>query len=251
VTILVLVAETRLHSTVKVSHQKSVRRQDLVPTNDNIQQMVDAHNDHRAQVAYGKFRVKDGNLPTASNMMELVWNNNIAANAQAWADQAGAMNHSPASNRSIPGFATLGENLYNNSQVPHSPTMLNSWGMAVDAWFQESSAFGIADIQAYDNTNAPDFSQLIWAETTSFGCGLSTFADPNGVATNLIVCQYGPSGNNPGEPVYLPGDTATSCPISASVLNPGLCAAQVGSRKRHVERDGLSKEEIEIFDTLF
>ena len=47
--------------------------------------IVKVHNELRQKVASGQ--ETHGNQPGASNMMKLVWNDEIAATAQRWADQ--------------------------------------------------------------------------------------------------------------------------------------------------------------------
>ena len=47
--------------------------------------IVRVHNELRQKVASGQ--ETHGNQPGASNMMKLVWNDEIAASAQRWADQ--------------------------------------------------------------------------------------------------------------------------------------------------------------------
>ena len=50
--------------------------------------IVKVHNELRQKVASGQ--ETHGNQPGASNMMKLVWNDEIAASAQRWADQCKA-----------------------------------------------------------------------------------------------------------------------------------------------------------------
>lgn len=53
-----------------------------------IQQILKLHNDFRAKIAIGmEHRGCPGPQPSAANMQELIWDHNMAAVAQKWADQ--------------------------------------------------------------------------------------------------------------------------------------------------------------------
>ncbi|GLH09264.1 Venom allergen 5, partial [Gryllus bimaculatus] len=53
--------------------------------------------------------------------------------------------------------------------------------------------------------------QLVWAKTTLVGCALAERGSAPGIEFTLI-CNFGPSGNVAGEPVYQEGDAASACP---------------------------------------
>lgn len=43
---------------------------------------------------------------------------------------------------------------------------------------------------------------MVWANTVKIGCGLMKYTNLNGEDNQLLVCNYGPSGNWDGEPIY-------------------------------------------------
>lgn len=48
------------------------------------------------------------------------------------------------------------------------------------------------------------YTQMVWAETHSVGCGRTQFSAYKYTGVS-IVCDYGPAGNIIGEPVYTSG----------------------------------------------
>ncbi|GFX04268.1 hypothetical protein TNCV_3974171 [Trichonephila clavipes] len=52
---------------------------------DEIDHILKLHNKYRSQVAMGQ-ETRAGGLPTASDMLQMVWDNELAAVAQKWAD---------------------------------------------------------------------------------------------------------------------------------------------------------------------
>ncbi|CAG9559789.1 unnamed protein product [Danaus chrysippus] len=71
------------------------------------------------------------------------------------------------------------------------------------------------------------FTQLIWAETEEVGCGRAKFMIHNKrpILIERLVCNFAPTGNVQGKPIYIIGYPATQCKNS---MNPdksftGLC----------------------------
>lgn len=46
------------------------------------------------------------------------------------------------------------------------------------------------------------YTQIVWADTTKIGCGKIRYTDSNGSIRLYLICNYGPSGNYDGEPIY-------------------------------------------------
>ena len=140
--------------------------------------------------------LKQHNLYRCMHGLELfTWDEDVAANAQAWADN-GLYAHSSNGERVVAGVQ-LGENL--------------AWGFpsrtGVDstrAWYDEiafTSPYGTAD--AFDdstdlNEAIGHYTQVVWASSTSLGCGKGRAA-VNGNDGDYWVCQYGPAGNFAGQ----------------------------------------------------
>ena len=128
----------------------------------DIQALLNTHNAYRAKHC----------VPNLS------WSPQLAAQAQAWADQCPStgFKHSGGWNKQPP----YGENL--------------AWGTSrgaknsVDAWYGEISSYNFNAPQ-YSNA-VGHFTQVIWRGSTQLGCGMSVC---NG--QNYWVCQYSPPGN--------------------------------------------------------
>ena len=77
-----------------------------------------------------------------------------------------------------------------------------------------------------------DFAQLIWAETTRIGCGISDcvadnnkgFLQINFPRTVMFVCNYYQGGNLGDAPIYKPGTPCSECQNGCSKAYPFLCA---------------------------
>lgn len=113
----------------------------------------------------------------------MVWSDAIAANAQSWATETGGdMRHSSSNSREgIDGHWMLGENLAKG---------ITDAG-AVDMFYDEikSTPGGNGKVTAFSGSTG-HYTQVVWKDSTSLGCAV------NG---DLLVCQYGPSGNVQGQ----------------------------------------------------
>jgi hypothetical protein len=184
--------------------------------------IVNTHNDYRQQISTGKFAFNP-KLPIANNMIQMYWNEELAAKAQEWADNCKLVN-SNFKSRATPKFA-VGENIY-FFETSNNPTV-RSWKMVIDAWFKQGSFFnkGVKNYQ-HGGINTEAFTQAAWAKSYWIGCGYSKFKSQKGF-THLYVCHYGPIGNNPGHSIYQASDKAIcKCKNGLSCGNkkyPNLC----------------------------
>jgi hypothetical protein len=117
----------------------------------------------------------------------LRWSDQLAANAQQWADhlaETGAFEHSGP-----------GQNLAMAAAGSESLTQL------VDLWGSEQADFTdgyFPDISTTGNwIDVGHYSQMVWKATTQVGCG---FAESNG--RDILVCDYNPPGNVMGRRAY-------------------------------------------------
>lgn len=138
-----------------------------------------AHNDARAAVGVGP----------------LHWSAALAASAQAWADNgtdtvapAGFLDNNP--NRSVGFSYAVGENI-----AASSGTLTGA--SAVAQWVAEGANYNYAANTCSSGTCA-HYTQVVWAATTEFGCGISN--RPSLTFSHTIVCDYGPAGNTGGKP---------------------------------------------------
>lgn len=191
--------------------------------------LLNSHNTYRAKVANGKESSSaGGSLPSAADMDLLAWNDELAQLAQSWADQLVAdcngISHNP--NRETKSFSTVGENIYWDASTSKPSSISNTLIKASNAWYSEVSSFdpnGISDYSFSSQTG--HFTQLIWATTTSVGCGYAVYSDNNFPYNEIVVCDYGPAGNYISDPIYIKGTACSQCPNSlpCSTAYPGLC----------------------------
>ncbi|CAG4914802.1 unnamed protein product [Colias eurytheme] len=189
------------------------------------QAIVDAHNRLRQSVALGQV----SSQPPAANMMEMVWDDELAATAQRWADQCTPA-HDRAAQRDVGRFP-VGQNLAATwtTRPPSGPSDSQPDFMKqINAWFDEVRIYGFKPINGGHGTG--HYSQLVWGETSHVGCGYTFYYDPVRGYTKLYVCNYGPGGNVLGSNPYEKGrPSCTQYGLSESRKYSGLCSASYTS----------------------
>ncbi|KAJ1530155.1 hypothetical protein ONE63_005086 [Megalurothrips usitatus] len=199
-------------------------------SNSDKDLIVRLHNEYRNKVALGQEkRGKNHPQPSASNMRKIVWDNELATFAQRWADQC-TFEHDTC--HTTADGTVSGQNLLSGGLAPNQKKP--DWANAIKIWYDEVAARdGSLNTKPFkvDNTfmDVGHFTQLAWANTYAVGCGYSTYRAGSGSApdTQLVVCDYKPSGNFEGDVVYEGGAPASKCPAGTSKdkTYPGLCAA--------------------------
>lgn len=134
---------------------------DRVPASSAAAAFLDAHNEYRKRHC----------------APPLEWSEELAKVAQKWAnalrDQGCAFEHSRT---------RYGENLAAGTSGALDPgTTTEMWYREVDIYDFKKPGFSMA---------TGHFTQLVWAGTTSLGCGMSTCK-----GLDIIVCNYDPPGN--------------------------------------------------------
>jgi len=68
---------------------------------------------------------------------------------------------------------------------------------------------------------------MVWQDTTDVGCGWTQFKYRGfpSYFENFLVCNYGPSGNIWGQPVYDVANKTCNCPCIGCDPETGLCPA--------------------------
>ncbi len=142
---------------------------------DFNQRLLAAHNAQRA----------------AAGVPPMVWNDQLATDARAWANKlaaAGRFEHSPDE----PGQAPQGENLWAGTPRAFSPeTMVGLWAAEKHDFrpgvFPNNSRSG-------DVENVGHYTQMIWRSSRQVGCATSV-----GAREEVLVCRYSDAGNIYGE----------------------------------------------------
>ncbi|KAF2352825.1 CAP domain [Trinorchestia longiramus] len=187
--------------------------------------IVASHNRYRARVAQGQeVRGTPGPQPQAADMLEMIWDEELALIAQRHTDQC-VFEHECADCRQVERFG-VGQNLY--MAFESSADLTTSWDSAIDAWYDEVGLMPNSEVSSYKfNPSTGHYTQLVWGSTSLVGCGFTMFEE-GGWYKKLYTCNYGPAGNIMFTAMYLTGPPCSSCPqgTSCSVAHPGLCATR-------------------------
>ncbi|XP_060075831.1 peptidase inhibitor 16-like [Ylistrum balloti] len=152
------------------------------------EKFVAAHNEarHRAR-------------PTPKNEPDMVWNDDLAALAQSYADRC-IWGHNAARSKGNTGFSYVGENLFvTTAQGGVEPSA------AVEAWEGEVKDYHYKTLKCNPGKMCGHYTQVVWHSSTHVGCGVkkcSTLQNSPMTDATLIVCNYGPGGNYRGEAPY-------------------------------------------------
>lgn len=154
-------------------------------TGNDINQILALHNGARAR----------------HHVPNLFWDAGLAADAQAQA------NSCDFRKQNTPG---IGENLaywgVTNGLVPQQ-----SVAELVNGWYAESASydyFGLSTVNFHPGgpDNVSNFTQMVWGDTATIGCGVSACYGRSLVGMNeLLVCRYDIKGNPDLGDAYPPG----------------------------------------------
>merc|ERR1712130_167465 len=222
---------------LREGEQKQVKHQQLLESFNLSLKVVDHHNRLRSRVASGLTR-----HPPAANMRQLEWDSELARVAQRLADQCNFA-HDCSDCRRVGRF-TVGQNLY-QSFTTRADEKAN-WIGAIESWFNEIELLPSSSISSYSfSPSTGHFTQLAWASTDKIGCGVTQY--PNGrFMARLYVCNYGPSGNLIGSPIYSAGRQCSACPpgFSCSSAFPGLCSPSSMAGKPMESENEISNQPL-------
>ncbi|WP_158839002.1 CAP domain-containing protein [Streptomyces sp. NRRL S-1022] len=156
----------------------------------------------------------------------LVWSNQLAADAQAWAN-LGTGQHSDPKQGQRP--ADQNENLYQAWGTPTPPRdsiardAAASWASERQYYDADPNkkidlAHAVNDQDPAKRTNVyrwGHYTQMVWSSTREVGCGIKQGAPkPNGW---FVVCRYRPAGNIDGQTPYPPGQASPPTKRMATV----------------------------------
>ena len=130
------------------------------------QEALEHHNRLRSRVAMGQT-----NQPSAGDMMELRWDDELAAVAQGHADNC-VFVHDCRDCRRVPRFR-VGQNIYRAKDYKYEAP---EWRKVIQSWWDEIYLFpGLGSIASYRYTPyTGHYTQMTWASITSVGCALIT-----------------------------------------------------------------------------
>jgi len=193
------------------------------------QAIVDKHNELRRTVAKGEeTRGKPGPQPAASDMLMMVWDDELAFIAQRWADQC-TYGHDTKRD-TAEGY--VGQNVYKRSssaEMSDSSLAANYAGSST-AWYEEVSVPGFSKYSVNPfvfSSGAGHYTQLVWGSSRKLGCGSVYYNSSSGSMpyNQLIVCNYFPGGNveGMGTAMYKAGTACSACPTDYPTCSDSLC----------------------------
>ncbi|XP_068631454.1 uncharacterized protein [Battus philenor] len=163
-------------------------------------------------------------LPGAANMRKIVWSDDLAYSAQRWVDQCDSSTRPDKEDdcRNLES-SKVGQNIATMSNLS-SNFNIDSF---IEMWYMQSQDYS-GSVSYYNQSDYKSkyFTQLIWADTDSVGCGQASFYVKNlHKILRRLVCNFSPKGNIHGKPIYLIGYPATQCPEDMIQDNSfkGLC----------------------------
>ncbi|XP_003411772.1 peptidase inhibitor R3HDML [Loxodonta africana] len=166
--------------------------------------LLDYHNHLRASV-----------YPPAANMEYMVWDEQLARSAEAWATQC-IWAHGPSQL-----MRYVGQNLSIHSGRYRSVVDL------VKSWSEEKRHY-LFPAPRDCNPHCPwrcsgpvcsHYTQMVWASSNRLGCAIHTCGSINVWGSNwrravYLVCNYAIKGNWIGEAPYKMGKPCSACPSS-------------------------------------
>lgn len=169
-------------------------------TEDEKQTMVELHNLYRAQVS-----------PPASDMLQMRWDDDLAAFAKAYAQKCVWGHNKERGRRGENLFAITDEGM----DVP----------LAVENWFEEREHYNLSTATCDPGQMCGHYTQVVWSKTERIGCGSHFCESLQGVEEaniHLLVCNYEPPGNVKGRKPYQEGTPCSQCPVGYNCEN-SLC----------------------------
>lgn len=147
-------------------------------------EMISAHN---------AIRITAKPTPTPA-LPALTWSTDVAAKAQAWADQC-QFKHNPSL-----ASLNLGENI-----AAATPNSLPTMGV-VQNWASESAYYDYGTNSCAPGQTCGHYTQIVWRNTTQVGCA-TKLCDKNSPFSGFTqwqfwVCDYSPPGNFVGQRPY-------------------------------------------------
>uniref|UniRef100_A0A7E4URJ1 SCP domain-containing protein n=1 Tax=Panagrellus redivivus TaxID=6233 RepID=A0A7E4URJ1_PANRE len=187
--------------------------------------VLDRHNAYRSRLANGCAVMPNNEYaPPAKNMLKLTYNCSLEKIAQQWADSC-VIEHSDDSHR--PG---AGETLYYRFAGPDYTR--NGFIDASDWAFNELTEHG--GINATSTVLEESmvmlighFTNMVWATTTSVGCGFARCPNDETTFKYYVVCNYWPGGNWINQNIY---EIGQPCAIDSdcTVAGFGKCETSTG-----------------------
>lgn len=156
--------------------------------------------------------------PSASNMRELEWDRELEYIALCHVHRC-KFEHDACRDKA--DGTSVGQNLLVSSSEDVDD-IVTTWENEVVEFDPKLVSRFVGNISGIGH-----YTQVVWAETAQIGCARSTYTE-DGMRHFLTACNYAPSGNVEGYPVYRIGKRCSNCPkgtVCTKKFN-GLCSVK-------------------------
>jgi len=162
-------------------------------------------------VAHNLFRAKE----TSTNMLHMIWSDEMAAVAQAWANTCTwehGMLYDCDGNR-------VGQNLFIEASSGGYPAL--NITRVTEAWASEKKDFTFSSGQCASGKMCGHYTQVVAARSREVGCAATQC--PKVIVSGqtwtnalMVVCNYRRPGNVVGEQAYTAGTSCSNCDSDAT-----------------------------------
>ena len=197
-------------------HSVRYRRQARALTTQQMQEIVDVHNELRA-------------VEGSSDMELMTWNNFLASLAEGWA--AGCdWKHGQPPLGDNPQYSAIGQNLFATTG-----SRINLTSAVANAWVKNEKPYYDYDtLECADGEVCGHYTQVVWATSRHVGCAYQLCRPLAGLGSAYssalyLVCNYGPAGNYGGTKPFAKGPACSKCGTGAGWCKNGLCNSACSS----------------------
>jgi len=216
-------------------------------------EILQLHNKWRSLVAKGEEdRGSPGPQPPASNMRMMEWDDELAAIALRYAHQCQGGHDKMRNVKRFQVGQNVGMVNAKSTWIDPAETEFGKldWDGVIRRLHEEVELFSKHHAKGLDRslpesyrTAVGHYTQLIWAKTYLVGCAaVRWYQDSAKTRTDVIyVCNYGPSGNWEGAPLYEIGVACSACPEDFQECQDGLCTRQQASKQNETNTEVTKK----------
>ena len=176
-----------------------------------IQAVLAAHNLHRSQV------------DDASDMLKLVWSEQVASIAQ---NDASLSSDNPNSQCDYNGLTTKNQLYFDNFETINATDITRMVGQWANGSQYYNSNTGNCPNDDPTKSKCQEYKQLMWASSSEIGCGMSECSFDS---LKSVVCYYKPGGTVTGsQKPYQQGTPCSKCNERSGswLCENNLCVAQ-------------------------
>ncbi|KAL4001991.1 Cysteine-rich secretory family protein [Acanthocheilonema viteae] len=187
--------------------------------------ILNEHNKLRSRLAFGTIKNRDDiYMPTAKNMLEVIWNKKLDTIAQGLASADAKhtlIAHTVGMN--VFRYRSFGEDNIENFIIHAISASLGNWTSELNYRYENNPENKYtSDII---KQRASSFAQMAWGKTHEIGCGIAVNMERFGRSA-VFVCLYKPCGKKKNELIYelgAPCKDDSDCDDGKCLKESGLC----------------------------